>query len=84
MTGFIVEDEEQAVAAVHRLGQLDRRKIRSRFEERFSATEWLKSTKANTEDVMTAASERARFDFNLRNMKGLRKCRSLKRGGETR
>jgi glycosyltransferase involved in cell wall biosynthesis len=37
VTGFIVEDEEQAVAAVHRLGRLDRRKIRSRFEERFSA-----------------------------------------------
>jgi glycosyltransferase involved in cell wall biosynthesis len=37
VTGFIVENEEQAVAAVHRVGQLDRRKIRSRFEERFSA-----------------------------------------------
>ena len=37
VTGFIVEDEEQAIAAVNRLGQLDRRTIRSRFEERFSA-----------------------------------------------
>ena len=37
VTGFIVEDEEQAIAAVNRLGQLDRRTIRSRFEERFSS-----------------------------------------------
>jgi glycosyltransferase involved in cell wall biosynthesis len=37
VTGFIVEDEKQAIAAVHRVKQLDRRKIHSRFEERFSA-----------------------------------------------
>jgi glycosyltransferase involved in cell wall biosynthesis len=37
VTGFIVEDEKQAIAAVHRLEQLDRREIRPRFEERFSA-----------------------------------------------
>jgi glycosyltransferase involved in cell wall biosynthesis len=37
VTGFIVEDEEQAVHAVRQLGRLDRRKIRARFEERFSA-----------------------------------------------
>ena len=33
VTGFIVENEEHAVAAVHRLDRLDRRKIRARFEE---------------------------------------------------
>ena len=37
VTGFIVENEEEAVAAVSKLGQLDRRTIRARFEERFSA-----------------------------------------------
>jgi glycosyltransferase involved in cell wall biosynthesis len=37
VTGFIVDNEKQAVAAVHRLGSLDRRKIRARFEDRFSA-----------------------------------------------
>ena len=37
VTGFIVEDEKQAIAAVHQVEQLDRRKIRSRFEERFAA-----------------------------------------------
>ena len=43
VTGFIVENEEQAISAVHRLEQLDRRTIRSRFEERFSATRMAKA-----------------------------------------
>jgi glycosyltransferase involved in cell wall biosynthesis len=37
VTGFIVENEEQAVRAVGDLGRLDRRKVRARFEQRFSA-----------------------------------------------
>ncbi len=37
MTGFIVEDETSAVAAVGRLGQIDRAGVRARFEERFTA-----------------------------------------------
>ena len=38
VTGFIVEDEDQAVDAVGRLGELERRRVRSMFELRFSAT----------------------------------------------
>jgi glycosyltransferase involved in cell wall biosynthesis len=37
VTGFIVKNEAQAIEAVRELGQLDRAKIRARFEERFSA-----------------------------------------------
>ena len=37
VTGFIVEDEEQAIAAVGRLGRLSRSAIRQRFERRFTA-----------------------------------------------
>jgi glycosyltransferase involved in cell wall biosynthesis len=36
VTGFIVSDETEAVAAVKRVRTLDRRTIRKRFEERFS------------------------------------------------
>jgi glycosyltransferase involved in cell wall biosynthesis len=36
LTGFIVDDVDGAVAAIGRLGELDRRRIRARFEERFS------------------------------------------------
>jgi len=37
ITGFIVEDEISAVSAVNRISQLDRQKVRTRFEERFTA-----------------------------------------------
>ncbi|PYF04364.1 glycosyltransferase involved in cell wall biosynthesis [Rhodopseudomonas faecalis] len=37
ISGFIVEDEAQAVAAVGRLDQLDRQAVRRQFEARFTA-----------------------------------------------
>jgi glycosyltransferase involved in cell wall biosynthesis len=37
LTGFVVDSLEEAVSAVGRLGELDRRKIRATFERRFSA-----------------------------------------------
>jgi glycosyltransferase involved in cell wall biosynthesis len=37
LTGFVVEDETSAVAAVARVNLLSRKKIRSRFEDRFTA-----------------------------------------------
>jgi len=37
LTGFIVQDEDGAVDAVLRLGTLQRRRVRERFETRFSA-----------------------------------------------
>jgi glycosyltransferase involved in cell wall biosynthesis len=38
LTGFIVDNEEEAVQAIRELPRLDRRKVRVRFEERFSAS----------------------------------------------
>jgi glycosyltransferase involved in cell wall biosynthesis len=38
LTGFLVGDDAHAIAAVARLHELDRRAVRKRFEERFSAT----------------------------------------------
>lgn len=37
LSGYIVEDEVSAVAAVKRLDQIDRARVRQRFEERFTA-----------------------------------------------
>jgi glycosyltransferase involved in cell wall biosynthesis len=37
VTGFVVEDEKEAVVATHRLSRLSRGAIRRRFEERFTA-----------------------------------------------
>ena len=46
ITGFVVSDEEEAIQAIRRLGELDRRRIRGQFEKRFSsrrmAEEYLK------------------------------------------
>jgi glycosyltransferase involved in cell wall biosynthesis len=37
VTGFVVDGEEQAVQAIGRLGELDRRQVRAHFEQRFTA-----------------------------------------------
>ncbi len=37
VTGFVVDDEEGAVRAVGRLGEIDRREVRACFERRFTA-----------------------------------------------
>jgi glycosyltransferase involved in cell wall biosynthesis len=37
VTGFIVNNEEEAIHAVKELSRLDRRKVRAGFEARFSA-----------------------------------------------
>jgi glycosyltransferase involved in cell wall biosynthesis len=37
VTGFIVSNEEEAIEALQRIHTLDRRAVRARFEERFSA-----------------------------------------------
>ena len=37
VTGFVVDGEAQAIEAIGRLGQLDRRRVRAGFEQRFTA-----------------------------------------------
>jgi glycosyltransferase involved in cell wall biosynthesis len=37
VTGFVVEDEAQAVEAVARLDEVNRRGVRAHFEQRFTA-----------------------------------------------
>lgn len=37
ITGFVVDGEDQAIEAIHRLDELDRRRVRAHFERRFSA-----------------------------------------------
>jgi glycosyltransferase involved in cell wall biosynthesis len=38
VSGFVVQDEAEAVEAIKRLGGLDRRGVRRAFEQRFTAT----------------------------------------------
>jgi glycosyltransferase involved in cell wall biosynthesis len=37
LTGFVVSNEDEAVAAIKRLGELDRAKVRQQFDRRFTA-----------------------------------------------
>ena len=37
ITGFVVSDEEEAIQAIGRLSQLDRRRVRAQFEKRFTS-----------------------------------------------
>ena len=37
VTGFVVDDEARAIAAIPLLGRLSRKAIRQRFEQRFTA-----------------------------------------------
>jgi glycosyltransferase involved in cell wall biosynthesis len=53
VTGFIVEDEDDAVAAIKRLAELDRRTVRARFEERFSAKRMAQDYVRNYEILTT-------------------------------
>ena len=56
VTGFIVENEEQAVRAVGDLGRLDRRKVRARFEERFSADRMARAYESAYRGLISAAA----------------------------
>jgi glycosyltransferase involved in cell wall biosynthesis len=55
LTGFVVEDEISAVAAVGRLGNLDRSAIRAQFEKRFTARrmalDYLEAYRSLTEQI---------------------------------
>jgi glycosyltransferase involved in cell wall biosynthesis len=43
VSGLIVGDEDEAIAAVHQIGALDRNEVRATFERRFSATTMAKA-----------------------------------------
>ena len=55
--GSVVDDEEQAVQAVKRLGELDRRRVRDRFEERFTAGRMATDYVSHYQSVVNGGSE---------------------------
>jgi hypothetical protein len=48
VTGFVVDSEDEAVAAVKRIGGLDRRTVRATFEKRFTARRMAEQYSATT------------------------------------
>ncbi|HLJ01084.1 MAG TPA: glycosyltransferase family 4 protein [Bradyrhizobium sp.] len=61
VTGFIVEDEISATSAVSRLTQLDRRRIRQRFEARFTARRMALDYLAAYHSLMEAGAPRIKL-----------------------
>jgi glycosyltransferase involved in cell wall biosynthesis len=66
LTGFIVEDEAAAVAAVDRIAALARDKIRERFEQRFTARRMAHDYLAVYGKLMEAAEPLPRLVARLR------------------
>jgi glycosyltransferase involved in cell wall biosynthesis len=61
LTGFIVEDEISAAAAVNRLPQLDRAMIRRQFETRFTARRMALDYLATYRSLMEASAPRIKL-----------------------
>jgi len=61
ITGFIVDGEEDAVQAVRELPRLDRRVIRARFEERFTADRMAREYATRYRELVAEAQAEARF-----------------------
>ena len=61
LTGFIVEDEISALAAIGRLSKLDRGKVRKQFEARFTARRMTLDYLAVYRTLMQAAEPRIKL-----------------------
>ena len=59
VTGFIVEDVQGAVGALHRIDSLSRDAIRARFDTRFSAKAMARRYVETYESLCTAAKQPA-------------------------
>ncbi len=56
VTGFIVDSEEQAVDATKELARLDRRLVRARFEQRFSASRMAKEYESQYRKLIASST----------------------------
>jgi glycosyltransferase involved in cell wall biosynthesis len=60
VTGFIVSDENSAIAALEKIPTLDRRRIRQRFEERFTSRRMAQDYLAAYAELMESDTPRLR------------------------
>ena len=59
VTGFIVDSEEDAIQAVRELPLLDRRTVRARFEERFTAVRMARAYETHYRQLVAEAEAEA-------------------------
>ena len=65
ITGAIVGTMDEAIAALPRVIALDRKKVRQRFEQRFSATRMAKDYVGIYRSLLATSAEREQQDFTL-------------------
>jgi glycosyltransferase involved in cell wall biosynthesis len=61
VTGFVVEDVNGAIGAVDRLGHLSRKRVRQRFEERFTARRMAQDYLSAYRSLMSATAPHLRL-----------------------
>ena len=66
ITGFIVEDEAEAVKAIHQLDQLDRKRVREQFKARFTAERMAREYTEIYKTLLNGAAEKSSFATGLR------------------
>ena len=59
VSGFVVDGEEEAIQAIGRLRELDRRKVRAQFDKRFTAKRMAKEYVQHYESIVGATSRSA-------------------------
>jgi glycosyltransferase involved in cell wall biosynthesis len=59
VTGFVVDNENEAIAAVKRIGELDRRTVRATFERRFTARRMAEDYLHHYESLLQDETRRA-------------------------
>ncbi len=65
ITGAIVETMDEAIAALPRVIALDRKKVRQRFEQRFSATRMAKDYVGIYRSLLASSAERKQEEIEL-------------------
>jgi len=66
ITGFVVEDEAEAVKAIHQLDQLDRKRVREQFKARFTAERMAREYTEVYKTLLNGAAEKLSFAPGLR------------------
>jgi glycosyltransferase involved in cell wall biosynthesis len=67
VTGYIVDNEDEAVAAIERTGELDRQRVRGRFEECFTARRMAEDYLRHYERLLQSETRRVRETVRMLN-----------------
>jgi glycosyltransferase involved in cell wall biosynthesis len=59
VSGFVVDNEEEALAAIARANELDRRRVRAAFEERFTAARMARDYLAKYSQLIGSAESKS-------------------------